>query len=623
MYLTGLTNIMPMRGLFLTLFALMLMQFSAPVCANAAYIGVKGRLVSPGNTRYFIDAQKGDDNNTGASISKAWKTFAPVNKRIFSAGDRVVILNMPDVRESLFLVAHGNSKKHVKLIFSKGTYNFYPATAYKRQFFISNTNDDTYTPKAIAIYIDSSSYVDIEGTGAKMLMRGKMIETCVDHSQNISIHGLTYDYYRPTVSELTVANATVGFADLKIHPDSKYSIKDSLLTWEGEGWRYNSIDLWQQLDPATGDLQRIDIKMDGLKYAEISPNLVRVFFKTNPGFKKGLIYQNRDVTRDCTGIFLLRSSNLQLKSLHVNFMHGMGVVSQFSRDITIDSVFVRPAANSGRTCAAWADILHFSGCRGKVNISNSYLSGANDDAINVHGTYLGIINKPQPNQLLLRFMHSQTFGFEAFSVGDSVALVHSASLLQYGNNVVTKAERVNDKDILLTLKQPMKETIQANDVVENTTWTPQVMIRNNIIARIPTRGVLVTTRRKVIIENNTFQHTHYSGISIADDAASWFESGMVKDVLISNNRFNLCGGPVVTIAPENTVNSIEKVHNHISITNNTFNLLSAEAVFAKSTANVGVTYNIFNLKGATEKETDLAKFQDCFGTKVSGNKINP
>jgi hypothetical protein len=44
--------------------------------------------------------------------------------------------------------------------------------------------------------------------------------------------------------------------------------------------------------------------------------------------------------------------------------------------------------------------------------------------------------------------------------------------------------------------------LREGNAIENITWTPEVEIRNNFFARIPTRGVLVTTRRKVVIENN-------------------------------------------------------------------------------------------------------------------------
>ncbi|GAA3989100.1 right-handed parallel beta-helix repeat-containing protein [Mucilaginibacter dorajii] len=585
------------------------------------YNGVDHRTVSRGNVTYYVNPANGDDNSNGKTANKAWKTFAHVNGIIFSAGDKIMVAGGGDLKESLYLVARGNSKSHVKVVFSEGIYNYYPETSFKRQFFITNTNDDAYSPKAIAIYIDSSAYVDVESRGAKFIMRGKMIETCVDHSENVSLHGITYDYKRPTVSELKVLKTDANYADLQIHPDSKYSIKDSLLTWEGEGWRCKPIWLWQELNTTTKELQRLDISMDNLKYAETGKNQVRVYFKSNPGFKTNFIYQSRDITRDCSGIFLVRSKNLRLKNININFMHGMGVVSQFCQNLLLDSVIVKPAANSGRTSSAWADILHFSGCRGKITISNSYLSGANDDAVNIHGTYLRIIETPKPNQVLVRFMHSQTFGFEAFVPGDSIGFIHAKTLLQYGLNVVQGVKRVNDKDILLTLKNPVTEKPEATDVVENITWTPEVWIHHNTIAQIPTRGVLVTTRRKTVIENNVFLHTHNSAISVADDAASWYESGMVNNMLIRNNKFNLCGEPAILIEPENTQNETSKVHSNIVIAHNWFQLQGSGAVSAKSTSNISIINNYFNVVDSSKKETDMVKFKDCVNTSVSQNKV--
>jgi hypothetical protein len=517
------------------------------------------------------------------------------------------------------LNAKGSSTAYVTVTFAPGTYNFYPDGALKKQFQISNTNDVPNGMKAIALYVNNCRFVDIKAHGAKIVLRGKMIETCVDHSENISLDGITYDYYRPTVSELQVVNTGEHFADLKIHPESKYSIKDSLLTWQGEGWQHKPFWLWQILDPQTDDLQRMEIAVDGIRYAETSTNLVRAYFKKNPGFKTGLIYQNRDVTRDCSGIFMQRSKNINLKNIRINFMHGMGVVSQFCQNIRMDRISVRPNPTSGRTCAAWADILHFSGCRGNIEISNSYLSGANDDAINIHGTYLRVINTTKPQQVLVRFMHNQTYGFDAFTTGDSIAFIHAETLREYSSNVITQVQKVNDKDFLLTLKKPVPASINPTDVIENTTWTPQIWIHHDTVARIPTRGILVTSRRKTVIENTVFLHPHMSGISIANDAASWYESGMVKNVTIRHNQFIQCGEPAIIICPENK-QSDGPVHQNITIINNQFDLQGLRVLSAKSTSGIIINNNTIKAEKAFDIKKGL-ELKDCTDVKISGNMI--
>lgn len=577
------------------------------------------RSQSPGKMVYYVDPVKGDDQNTGTDKQHAWKTFKGINSRTLSAGDRINVLP-GDFHQSLVLTGKGNSKAPITLNFAPGTYNFFPDGAFKKQFHITNTNDVPNGLKAVALYINNSSFVSIKADGAKMMMRGKMIETCIDHSQNISLSGISYDYYRPTVSELQVINTGDHFADLQIHPHSKYSITDSLLTWQGEGWSYQSIDLWQVLDPNTGDLHRTDIAMAGIKYAQTGNNIVRAYFAQNPGFKTGLIYQNRDVTRDCAGIFMRSSKDISLKNINIYFMHGMGVLSQFCQNISMDRVSVRPEANSGKTCAAWADILHFSGCRGQIVISNSYLSGANDDAINIHGTYLRIINSPKANQVLVRFMHNQTYGFDAFNAGDSVAFIHSETLQQYNQNVVLATKRINDKDFLLTLKQPLPAGITPLDVLENTTWTPRVWIHHDTIAKIPTRGVLVTSRRKMVIAHCVFQHPHQSGISVANDAANWYESGMVRDLTIRDNDFVDCGEPAIIFCPENT-QSKGAVHQNINIVNNRFKLQGLQVLSAKNTANIKFKGNSIKAEKTADIK-DMIVLKDCPGIEIEGNIIN-
>lgn len=375
------------------------------------------------------------------------------------------------------------------------------------------------------------------------------------------------------------------------------------------------------LNPQTNDLSRTGVDLKDAHVALQPDSTVRIYFRKNPGLDTGLTYQNRDVTRDCAGILMQYSRNIRLKNIRINFMHGMGVVSQYCRQIKIDNIIVKPADNSGRTCAAWADILHFSGCSGKIEVSNAYLSAANDDAINVHGTHLKIIKVNARNKVQVRFMHPQTFGFDAFAAGDSIAFINAGTLLSVGINKVVSAQKLNDKGFLLTLKNNIPDAVKPGDAVENTTATPEVWIHHSTISRIPTRGILVTTRRKVVIESNALDRTHMSGIFINDDASGWYESGMVKDVTIRNNRFVRCGGPVINIHPENKVTGRTAVHNNITVSHNHFMLQHNELLAAKSTSNIRITDNTIETIDTAKKIDDLIKLEDCSFIDITDNKL--
>ena len=50
--------------------------------------------------------------------------------------------------------------------------------------------------------------------------------------------------------------------------------------------------------------------------------------------------------------------------------------------------------------------------------------------------------------LRVRFIHPQSWGFEAFRAGDRIELVEWDTLLPYAQAEVVSAERINDTDVL-------------------------------------------------------------------------------------------------------------------------------------------------------------------------------
>ncbi|QOD60716.1 right-handed parallel beta-helix repeat-containing protein [Polaribacter haliotis] len=584
------------------------------------YPEVSERTLAEANTTFFINPNSGDDSNLGTSKEKPWKTFKRINQLHLTEGNTIEILSAGDFKESLFVTGKGTEENPITINFSVGIYNFYPENAYKNQFQISNTNDAPKDFKAVAFYFLEAENVRLNGNGAEIMFRGKVMETGIRYSKNITIENLTFDYYRPTVSELKVIKTNNSYADVEIHADSKYKIIDSTLTWVGEGWKHKPQSLWQAFNPETDKVARTSLPVNNLSFSKIGDQKVRIHFDKNPGLKEGIIYQNRNTFRDYAAVFSERSSNIIWKNVTVHFMHGMGFVSQFCENITFDNLSVKPSEKSGRTCAAWADILHFSSCKGNIEIKNSYLSAANDDAVNVHGTHLRITEKLSNKKIRVRFMHPQTFGFEAFFAGDSVEFVSNTSLLSYSKNKVVSAKMLNEKEMELELKQPVPHNINPKDVIENTTWTPNLTITNTKIAHIPTRGVLITTRAKVRIENNEFNKPTMSGVLIADDANGWFESGPVKNVIIKNNKFIDCGSPVINIHPENkVVVSGAFVHENIKISKNLFSINSGKILFAKSTRNIQFTNNTIEAKKRFLIE-DFLTFKESDAIKIENNK---
>lgn len=547
---------------------------------------------------YFIDPQRGDDGASGAKDAP-WKTFVPLNKRTLGAGDRVTV-SPGELTASLAPQVRGTAKEPVVIKFRPGRYDWQREGLVKRKLAISNTNDCPDEEKAIAMELVGAKHLRIEGAGAQFFCRGKMIEVHLEEAKHVVLKGFAFDYERPTVSEYTATEVGDKYALIRIHKDSKYRIEGGRLIWVGEGWELpaDSRQAWCQTQSADGTCaRRGGPGMTEARVTEIEPGLVRYEFDKNPGFAVGPTYQQRCYTRDCCGIFCDRSSNIRYEGLKLHFMHGMGVVSQFSENLSFDKLTVAPRPESGRTSSAWADILHFSGCSGQITVRDCLLSCANDDAINNHGTHLCLTAcSADRKQVTVKFMHKQTFGFAAFRPGDEVQITSSRSLLPLGTAKVKSAELAADgRSMQLTLNRPLPEGVKLDaDVLENVTATAALTVENCRVQRITTRGFLITTRRPVLIRNCVFDRTGMPALLMEDDANHWYESGPVHDMRVENNQFIQCAEPVISFNPM-VAEHAGAVHRHILIRGNRFELQKGTLLKLKSTDDVRVINNTVNL----------------------------
>ena len=305
-----------------------------------------------------------------------------------------------------------------------------------------------------------------------------------------------------------------------------------------------------------------------LKASKLDNGNIKILLPFN-FFKANKRYQLRNQLRDGAGFFISRCEGITLDNMLVHFMHGMGVLCQVSKDITVSNSKFIPNKEVDRTTTAFADMVHCSMCSGLVKVVNNEFDGAHDDVLNVHGNHFRI-EKLGPNKVKAIWMHGQAYGFNPFDDGDDVEFIDKGTLTVISKNQVVSNKVISAREIELTLKEEV-ENLPNGCALEIANKTPDLIFDNNIIRNIPTRGVLCTTRGKVKITNNKFYKTHMAAILISDDASSWYESGYVKDVEISNNLFDECQGYVIDIYPEaHSVNEAPIVHENIRIVNNEF-----------------------------------------------------
>lgn len=514
--------------------------------------------------------------------------------------------------------------KSVTIELQNANYNIYRKSSSHQLYHISNTTSEKENPdqtKHIGLWLKGLKNITIDGKGAHLITHGEMTSFVIDGCENITLKNFTVTAADPTVPELTATEVGDRHMTVRIHPQSKYLIKDGKFSFVGDSWTLSE-GIAQSYDPEKDITWRSWSPLPGLQKAiELEPNLLRFTYNTKPQATPGMIFQMRDGIRDEACGLIQYSKNVTLEDVHLAFLGNFGLVGQMSENITYRNLTFAPETGSGRTCAGFADFVQMSGCKGLILIENSRFTGAHDDPINIHGTHLAVTDFLSPNEIVVKYMHHQTYGFQSFLPGNEIEFIDPYSLLPLASFKVKKSKMKSEREIIVTLDKSVPDSIRKKPklVIENVTYTPEVIIRNNFFSRIPSRGLLVSTRRKILIENNTFFRMQMSGILIADDARSWFESGMVRDVTIRNNNFIECNEPVILIAPENSQNK-GYVHRNITIANNRFKLIGKNAVSARSVDGLKINGNLFLHPEAINIE-GLITTTDCQNVIIKDNII--
>ena len=489
-------------------------------------------------------------------------------------------------------------------------------------YHFSNTASIEENPQGlrpVALFLKGKKNVCIDGNGAKLIIHGIMTPFLFDECENITLENLTIDYARPTMSEFTILKQTAPAEYLiKIADFSLFDIKNNRIIWHGEknknGDYYWQIDyrddmtIAMRYDPNTEYVQMMGANGDNRfpsipefeKIDDLGDGLLKVKLKdTNAFFPVGCTVQTRNTVRDQIGGAFVNCKNVVCKGLTIRAMHGLGLLAQLCENVTFDGLNITPA--KGRTVASNADFFQASNCKGEVVIKNCVCSFGHDDFVNVHGTHLKVLEKnAENNRIKVTFVELHSRGFCPFKAGDEIDFINRLTLLPYGSAVIKNVTQISDLEFLLSLDRLPE--VNVGDVIENATNTPALTVENNKFGPSTGRGVLCTTRKKIVIKNNVFYKTGGNALCVEDDCNFWFESGYVTDLTFENNKIIDCaygslgkgGVPVISVNPQ-VIKKDESiyVHKNITIKNNEFLRLPEESyrIEVKNTLNLAVENN--------------------------------
>ena len=553
----------------------------------------------------------------------------------------------------------------VVLDFPKGEYQIYPDHAQKRELYISNTlsrnNGDrgTYKMKNIGILLENMENVTLEGNQSSLIFHGKMMMFSTIGCKNIRIQNFDTDFQVPSVVSVTAEKVEGNTAILYVPECYNYSVSGTTVTWSSDVSPYTGQAYWSYTNNV-GHVQGFDmttatLTTSGDKFfnnvqsmEKLDGHRLKVTYNSAPSFKAGYGQQMRRTTRDHSAAFFWESDGVTMQHVELHFLHAFGVVGQLSKNITLDDVNFRNYEGSGRTGVGSADFVQMSGCGGTIRIVNSTFEDPQDDPINIHGTFLQVTERISDNKFKVHYQHHETSGFPNYYVGDEVEFVSKGTLLPIdgakakvtgvvgpdghggtmvaGNGDKADASKTDLDTIIVTLDTNMPSSVSANAAaLENVTYTPSVEIENNVFREMPVRGILVTTRKPVVIRNNEFDNVAGAAVYISDDVNSWYESGHDEDVLIEGNVFRRCGvnqssySAFIQFDPTNN-GAAEPVHKNVRIKDNTFYFTNGTSniINAKSVNGLTFTGNKV-LRFSVNEKANPAKTTLAIGESVAMN----
>lgn len=529
------------------------------------------------------------------------------------------------------------------LYFPKGRYDFYPQDG------IENKIDIMQRQATIGLSLRKLKNLTLDGGGSEFIFHGKMQIAEVDSCTNITLRNFSVDWDHPFISQGEIIGSTDNYLDVKIDKkEYPYVVEDGKALFIGEGWKLPIITMYSTLyDKKTKEIvyNTWDKSLGDIfeqKTEELQDGILRFYGVLKMKPENGTMVSLFHVRYFAQGIVVNHSKNVILKDIILYHSLSNGFSANRTENVTMDNASVKMNDAKGRYFSSVADASHFCECKGKIKVINCAHTGQGDDFINVHGINVKILKII--NDHSLEVASSGRGNGESITVGDAYWFIDKNTAQRGEVRIVNSKKNIyiDNKCIgfELSFAKKLPKNVNEGDFMECKTWTAGLELRNCRILKLHrARGILVTTPKNVIIENNYFS-TAGTAILIDGDLNYWYESGATKNIRIRNNVFDNCltsgnkngtraewGEAVISITPSHSPQTVdtEPYHHNINISNNIFKVFDAPLVRAVSTRGLRFTNNeiikTYDYKPYTWQKSAFL-LDGCRDVEISGNKID-
>ena len=524
------------------------------------------------------------------------------------------------------------------LTLEKAVYHWNKKDAYALRYYFSNT--DQAPVQYVGMLVKDQKNLIIDGQGSTLLFRGHMAPVVIDGCENITLRNFIIDFDPPLVAEGEVVGRGENTADVRIDR-SLYpcEMKDNWLHFDigeeesSEFFRPTQIHFSRDLcvTPGTGD----DFHPTAVE--QIADDVFRITARRRPKDEAPYVgdwFVLRHNMRLHPAALVENSKNITFENITVYNCGGLGLLCQFNDTLTFRRVFFEPNTAAGRRIFSGRDDgLHLTSNKGHILVEDCSFVGLMDDPINVHGCSVKVLSIHEDRRSLrVRFMHDQAYGFHHFArPGDRISLIDQNNMSEVATYTVDKCIREDERELTIFTREEIQETAD-HLALENITNVVDFTCRRNRFGSCRARGVLISTRGKVVVEENLFESSG-TALLFAGDANGWYESGECRDVTVRKNIFtDKCMSSMygassgfITIHPEIPHPEMDKpFHKNLVIEENVFYTPDTPLLDAFSAQNLVFRNNLVFRSTGRENITgkdSLFLLRWCRDVEITGNRM--
>jgi Right handed beta helix region len=396
---------------------------------------------------------------------------------------------------------------------------------------------------------------ELNGNGAQLINTARAATLTVSSCSRATIRDLTIDYDPLPFVQGTIAAFDKTATQITVKVDAGYPDDPALLAGITDGF-------FKVMDRGTKALKAgARDFLSAVKAERISPGLikVRLGWSANDRFPSQLPIAVGDTVTICnsgaTAIEIEGSEATSLTDVKLFASPGMGILENGGPGSTLfKKVSVVPGprpkgATTDRLISTNSDGSHFTTVEHGPTIEDCTYANTSDDAVNVHGFYYYVVQKPGPRRYLLT--PKWDIGL---AQGDTIESCEHATFRSLGRSKIDKLVKSHRSDLKGQIAAIWKGRSPTTlpDLIYDITLTQDLPLKvGDSITSLSRIGNGAAIRRcsfhacgrvlvkatNATVEDCQFTYSSGPAIQAGSDIGFWSEAGFAENLILRNNRF--------------------------------------------------------------------------------------